>query len=370
MPIIGFIGSMSWTSPPRELIQSVHFGPKRKLMKFLSHIALACLICLIWATISSGAAVRSGTVIMDFDLSSHPKGEEAKLWIPYPVSDADQQIFNVRVQGDYAEAAVYTDRVYGNPMLFVRWSKDASSRKLTFAFDAERQEVVRRDFPKKEAPWSPADYALCLAPTSLGPTNGEVKKLADRITKGKKTVLEKTRAIYDWTVENTWRDPDTRGCGTGDVCVLLLKPGGKCADIHSVFIALARAAGVPSREVFGIRLGKKAQEDITGAYHCWAEFYLPGYGWVPADPADVRKALLTEKLELKDPKTAELRAFYWGGIDPYRVKFSVGRDLTLNPPQLGDAVNYLMYPFAQIGGNTLDWLDPANFRYSVGFKEK
>ena len=64
--------------------------------------------------------------------------------------------------------------------------------------------------------------------------------------------------IYDWTCENTYRDPKTRGCGAGDVCALLKNPGGKCADIHSVFVALARAAGVPAREVFGIRWGKNS----------------------------------------------------------------------------------------------------------------
>ncbi len=147
-----------------------------------------------------------------------------------------------------------------------------------------------------------------------------MKKLAAKITKGKKTVQAKARAIYDWTCANMYRDPDTRGCGKGDVCALLSKPGGKCTDISSMFIALARASGVPAREVFGIRLGKKAEEDITGYQHCWAEFFQPGYGWVPVDPADVRKAMLVEKLSDTDPKTAEYKTCFWGGIDPYRIK--------------------------------------------------
>jgi transglutaminase-like putative cysteine protease len=63
-------------------------------------------------------------------------------------------------------------------------------------------------------------------------------KLAGKITDGKKTVLEKAKAIYDWTCVNTYRDPKTRGCGEGNICNLLANPGGKCADIHSVFVAL------------------------------------------------------------------------------------------------------------------------------------
>lgn len=313
------------------------------------------------------AKSHSGTVIVAVDLSSHDREGATELWIPYPVSDRDQAITDIKVTGDFAASAVYADGANSTPMLYARWDKGAPSRKLTFAFRAERREVIRRDFPAQEAAWDPADYAQYLKATSLGPVDGEVGRLARSITAGRKGVLEKARAIYDWTCENTFRDPATRGCGEGDVCKLLAKPGGKCADIHSVFVALARAAGVPAREVFGIRMGKKAQEDITAWQHCWAEFFLPGYGWVPVDAADVRKAMLTENLKLEDARTKELRAYFWGGIDPYRVKLSAGRDLTLNPPQPGGPVNYLMYPYARVGSKVLDWLDPATFRYTITY---
>jgi transglutaminase-like putative cysteine protease len=224
--------------------------------------------------------------------------------------------------------------------------------------------------PEKEPKWNPVDYAEYLKATSLGPIDGEVKKLAERIAKGKKTVLAKARAIYDWTVENMYRDPNTRGCGLGDVCALIIKPGGKCTDISSMYIALCRAAGVPAREIFGIRLGKKAEEEITTWQHCWVEFFLPGTGWVPVDPADVRKAILVEKLEMTDPKVKEYREYFWGGIDPYRFRLAVGRDLVLNPRQTGAPLNTFGYPYAEIGGQPLDFYDPKSFTYSIIYREK
>jgi transglutaminase-like putative cysteine protease len=187
------------------------------------------------------------------------------------------------------------------------------------------------------------------------------------ITAGKTGVKDKARAVYDWICQNMFRDPDTRGCGLGDVRSLLNYRGGKCSDISSVFVALARAAGVPSREVIGIRLGKGGTTDITKWQHCWAEYYLPGYGWTVVDPADVLKMMLKKKLDRNDARTAEYREYFWGGIDPFRVKLGEGRDLTLNPPQSGEPLNYLMYPYAQIAGKPLDWLDPDSFKYRITY---
>ncbi len=333
-------------------------------------LGILLLIYLILAAQGVSAVTRSGMVTMDFDLSGQEAGKHVKLWIPYPVSDPDQLISNVKVSGDYGESAVYTDPLHGNPILFAAWDKNAGSRKLTLSFEAERKEVIRRDFPAGEPGWDRTSFQPYLSATSLGPIDGEVKNLADKITGDRKSVLAKARAIYDWTYTNMYRDPDTPGCGIGDVGYLLHKLGGKCTDISSVFIALARASGIPAREVFGIRLGKKPEEDITGYQHCWAEFYEPGYGWVPVDPADVRKAMLVENLKLEDPKTAEYIAYFWGGIDPYRIKLAVGRDITLNPPQAGKPLNTFGYPFAQAGDRTVDWLAPGSFKYKFIYKEK
>ncbi len=263
------------------------------------------IIIMVFLLLGSNIQAKTvaGQITMEFDLSAQKKHKVIQLWIPYPVTNKNQSISDIKVEGNYSSSAVYTDSTYENPILYARWDSNLKNRNLRFTFRTERKEVIRRDFPKKEAAWSPADYSLYLAPTNHSTVDGEVKKLADKITKGKTGVLAKAKAIYDWTCENTWRNPETRGCGAGDLSKLLKNPCGKCADISSIFVALARAAGVPSREILGIRQGKKNVQDISKWQHCWAEFFLPGYGWVPVDPADVRKMMLKETLELIDSKT-------------------------------------------------------------------
>ncbi len=336
-------------------------------MKICSVALLAFLVLLTPRMLL--AKTHSGTITMDFDLSAQPDDNDTQLWIPYPVSDENQLITKVVVKGDYADYAVYTDQKYETPILYARWEKGVKSRKLTFSFHVVRKEVVRRNLPTKEAAWNPQDFKLYLTPTSLGPINGQVKELADKITKGKTTVVAKAKAIYDWVIDNMHRDPKTVGCGKGDVCSLLAAPGGKCTDIHSVFIALSRAAGVPSREVFGIRQGKKRVVDITKWQHCWAEFYLPGYGWVPVDPADVLKKMLVKNLKRTDPEIKEARKYFWGAWDPYRVKLAVGRDIQLNPAQDGPPLNNFGYPYAQVGKVALNWYEPASFVYTITYRQ-
>lgn len=326
-------------------------------------------LSILLPSLAFSASSRSGTVTVSVDLSAQKPGEGVRLWLPYPVSDRQQTVSKIGFSGDYAQAGVYTDPVNGTPILYAEWPALATSRTLSLAFEVTRQEQRVASLPNKEAVWNRADFADELKGTRLGPVDGEVKKLAERIVKGKKTLLAKARAIYDWTVENMYRDPATRGCGKGDVCLLLLKPGGKCTDISSVFVALCRAAGVPAREIFGLRLGREASADLTGGQHCWAEFFLPGSGWVPADPADVRKAMLVEKLDINDQKTKAYRDYYWGGLDPYRVRIALGRDLVLNPPQAGPPLNTFGYPYAEIGGQPLDVYDAEHFSYRIAFKE-
>ena len=134
-------------------------------------------------------------------------------------------------------------------------------------------------------------------PTRLLPTDGIVRTTAMAATKGAKTDEQKARAIYDWVVTNAFRDPKTRGCGEGDIKTMLETGnlGGKCADLNAIFVGLCRAAGLPARDVYGIRLAPSAfgykelsgnPASLKGAQHCRAEVHLTGFGWVAMDPAN------------------------------------------------------------------------------------
>lgn len=330
-------------------------------------ISLLTCAALVLPPLSS-AAERRAEVAIQVNLNAPADAKNVRLWVPCPLSDRNQDTTDVRITGNYSSSGVYRTPRSGNGILYAEWKGPVQARTMTYSFTALRRELVTRNFPQKELPLSQEEFKEYLEPYSRIPAEGKVKDYALKITKGKKTVLARARAIYDWIVDNMHRDPNVKGCGYGDVEKLLVTMGGKCADIHSVFVALARSAGVPAREVFGIRIPKGKEGDMTKSQHCWAEFYLPGYGWVVVDPADVRKVILEKGLTLDQAK--EYREYYFGAVDENRIAFGTGRNITLNPPQSGASLNYFMYPYAEADGKQLNEdLYGFNIGYKISFRD-
>jgi transglutaminase-like putative cysteine protease len=205
-----------------------------------------------------------------------------------------------------------------------------------------------------------------------------VRATATEITRGAKTDVEKARAIYAWIVDNTFRNPKTRGCGVGNIRGMLESGdlGGKCADLNALYVGLARAAGLPARDVYGIRVAKSelgynslgvSSENVTKAQHCRAEVYLSGHGWVPVDPADVRKVVLEEppgNRPLDDAMVKKARVRLFGSWEMNWMAFNFAHDVAL-PGSIGAPVGFFMYPQAETADGRLDSLDPDSFKYEI-----
>ncbi len=245
-----------------------------------------------------------------------------------------------------------------------------------------RNHAVDLSKPGNASKASRSELEYFRRPTKLLPSDGIVKTTADEITKGANTDVEKARAIYEWIVDNTFRDPKTKGCGLGDIRFMLETKdlGGKCADLNALFVGLAHAAGLPARDAYGIRVAKSelgykslgaSSENITKSQHCRAEVYLDTYGWVPVDPADVRKVVLEEppgNRPLTDEMVTKARARLFGSWEMNWMAYNFAHDVVL-PSAAGATLPFLMYPQAQTADGRLDSLDATNFKYEITSKE-
>lgn len=349
---------------------------RRDFIKFTA--ASSTLSCISPRLSATEAAQLWRTYRLSYHINLPAKGATAQLWLPLPKSASGwQQASKVEYTGEAGSNRTIddTDASYYH----ASWQDEKTRQCVVSCLvrTADRSAPLNSLTHNPETPL-PSDVQVFLKPTQHIPTDGIVRDTAREATKGAHTPLEKARAIYEWVVDNSFRDPKTQGCGMGDIKSMLEigNLGGKCTDISSLFVGLARASGIPAREVFGIRaaesklfksLGKGG--DITRAQHCRAEFYLAGHGWVPVDPADVRKAVLEEKLALNDPKIAALRAKLFGYWEMNWVAFNHARDFSLKPQAASNPINFLMYPHAELEGTPREHLVPDQFIYRIAAEE-
>jgi len=164
---------------------------------------------------------RRAEVTYSVNLNAPAEAKHVRLWLPYPMSDENQEITDVVVSGNPTSWGVYKEGAFGNSALYAEWKEMKGPRTLTYSFKILRRERVTKEIPAQELPFSKTEFRKELAPTRLADLKGPEKDLAEKITAGKETNREKAFAIYDWTVENMFRDPNTKGCGIGVVDTLV-----------------------------------------------------------------------------------------------------------------------------------------------------
>jgi transglutaminase-like putative cysteine protease len=311
-----------------------------------------------------------------------PEGA-TQVWLPLPSVTSDYQ----RTVDDRYEtngsARVTSDGKYGARMLHVQFAAGVAQPFVQVSSEIMAQNRATRWDQKSAVKEDASTLKAWLAPTELMPTDGIVGKTASEITKGIRADHEKARAIYDWVVANTYREPKVRGCGKGDIAEMLEtgNMGGKCGDINALFVGLCRAAGVPARDVYGIRLVPSAfgYKELSGnpvnlksAQHCRAEVFLAGYGWVGMDPADVGKVMRLETPEwvktTQHPVVAPVNKALFGGWEGNWLAFNTAHDVQL-PGSKGEKLGFFMYPNAETTKERLDQLDPDNFKYTITARE-
>ncbi|MBL3570778.1 transglutaminase-like domain-containing protein [Rhodovulum visakhapatnamense] len=312
-------------------------------------------------------------------------GKPVRAWVPVPAMTEGNwmQAGAARWTTNAQRAGLKTDGATGARFVEAVWSAaDAPAELEVTAVASAQDRAVDLSRPQDLPPLPEAERARHTAPTALIPTDGIVYETAMDIVGDAGSDLEKARRIYDWVVDSTERNPRTRGCGLGDVASML-KSGdltGKCADLNALFVGLARAAGLPARDLYGLRVAPSAfgykslgagSSDVTKAQHCRADVYLDGFGWVPADPADVRKVVLEEPpktLTLADPAVQAVRSGLFGAWEGNWIALNAAHDVTL-PGSANGPLPFLMYPQAESDGRRRDELEPSGFAYTITVRE-
>ncbi len=316
----------------------------------LSRCLAACLV--LFTTLAAGAqSQRHFQFHYAFTVKSVPSGEPLRIWIPVAHSDSFQNVRLVSKQGDLALRTT-RESEYGNTLLYAETPHaKQDTYKFTLEYDVVRHEthVLASGKPGPDANKEHVEKAQLtrfLEPDKLVPITGIPAQLATEQTKTAGTPLARASAMYEYVFKTLRYDKSGTGWGNGDAIWACDAKRGNCTDFHSLFIAMARSQKIPSRFEIGFSIPTdKPSGDIAG-YHCWADFYTSDLGWVPVDISEAWKH-------------QEKHDYFFGSRDADRVQFTVGRDLRLNPPQAGPPLNYLIYPYVEVGGKSFTSLEKS-----------
>ena len=327
--------------------------------------AVVCGVVFLFSYIASGRLVsvtpRERAFQLEYKTTVKDIPTNAKtvdLWIPVSRDNAFQRITDLQIESQYPYQMHTAE--YGNKVLHLRLSKpEQTSFSLTMRFNAVRiehiQERLREPHTAALKEESDAQLSQWLKADRLVPIDGKIKQWAQEVVHaaGARTDLEKIRAIYNHVVSTVKYDKTGQGWGRGDIYYACDARRGNCTDFHAIVIGYSRALGIPARFAIGLPLPAERGTGQISGYHCWAEVYVKGIGWVPIDASEAAK-------------NPEKREYFFGAHDENRVEFSIGRDLNLNPKQAGEPLNYLVYPYVEVDGKIFLSVDKSFSFRDVG----
>ena len=315
---------------------------------------------------------RTYEITTTVNLKGH--GGNSKLWLPLPLNQDTlfQRTLGHSWSGNPATASMRRLPDGDLEVFFCEWAErgDARLQLTTLVTTADRHfDITKRTV----APEREDILRRNLQASQLIPNDGLAFQLGERILGRIKDPVAQAKAIYDWVIDNTVYDPSLTGCGSGNVRRQLNdgQYGGKSADINGLFVAICRAIGIPARCVYGLRTGPSrlfrslglSGDDATRGQHVRAEFYVPGYGWIPVDPSDVRRAIAMEVISERDSKLQALRKVLFGVWEMNWIAFNLGTDVVL--PGNGATLPFLLLPQLEAAGRRIDTSEPASVQYSI-----
>ena len=267
-----------------------------------------------------------------YDITVPTLIEKAEIWVPLALSDAFQEV-EILEKKLPAAAKVLKDQANTNEVLYMNLGPEHSGQRIFISYSVKRSEKG----PYAEALPNPADHLMA---NKLMPVGGRFEEIAKEALgeKIKDSHLIQARRLYDYIIE-TMRYMKFGDFGRGDSNYACDSKTGNCSEFHSYFISLARSVGIPARFAIGASIPSDRNEGGMDGYHCWAEFYADGKWW----PVDISEA----------NKYTALATYYFGRHPANRIEFTRGRDLELNPGPSAGPINFLVYPYLEMGGKEI-----------------
>lgn len=255
-------------------------------------------------------------------------GSRLRAWLPFPqeygrqrevrLIDASPDGFVVSPNfvdtcppGGAAHRTIHFEHVLADvtqPVTFSAVYEYVSHAYYPRLSDAAVRPCVREDLE---------DY-LCERPPHIRFTPG-IREAAERIIASEANPLARARRIFHWFEENHRYAYEEEYSTIPSLCEKAFRRRqGDCGVKAMLFITMCRLVGVPAR----FQSGWATFPDYW-SMHDWAEIYVEPWGWLPVDPS----------YGVKPSADAEVREFYFGHQDAYRMIVNLDYGREFHPPK-------------------------------------
>ena len=324
------------------------------------HVVAACVFAAAAepATIIQPRIIETRTVALTqtVTLKDIPAGaNQVRMWVPIPSDATWQRVVDRKIISAPGTWSVVRQSEGRGDFLYVQIDKPQTSEASVVLECAVERQGVAFPMDVADAPRDiqSAQFKLDLdqgAP--LMAVNAQIQKMADDACKDERDPAKQAvilmHVVAD-AADHYSKDPSKPKCGRGSAEDCLTQGGGCCTDLHSLFIALARARAVPARMQYGYRLldAKAGPTAYDPGYRCWIEVFIPGAGWVPTDivAADGAKDDVPNK---------------WAALSATRVWLWQGRSFELTPKAATSRIDTMTCGWAEIDGKAVDVLPAAD----------
>lgn len=307
-------------------------------------------LLLAAATLVTGLLATTTTyrVEQTVTLSDIPAGaKHVKFWVSIPDNERYQDLLDFNVVSAPGKWSVVREPDRGNRFMLLEVDNPPSpSLSAKVEFTVRRTSVLAAIEPARVGPITDAHRTLYAEELRADAPHMEItpqiEAMAAKAVGTETNVASKARlllgAVADYA-DHYSKDPTKPNCGIGSAGDCLANAGGCCTDLHSLFISLARAQGIPARLQMGYRVREaNAGKEVDPGYRCWVEYFVPSYGWISSDI-----------VEADDPKGLG-RDRWFTGLTERRIWLNEGREFDLAGRAAKDRVNTMIIGYAEIDG--------------------
>ena len=275
--------------------------------------------------------------------------KQFQAWVSIPDDEVNQRVLDFDVVAAPGKWTIVHDAEHRGRFVMVDVKNPSSpSLDVEVEFIVTRKPVLTPVDPAKAGPLTEGMRKALAADLAADAPHMEVTdkilEIADEVCGQETNLATQASMLMDYVAKvadhySYSKDPNMPKCGIGDAKNCLAQGGGCCTDLHSLFIALARARSIPARLQMGYRLQEKnLGKMVDPGYRCWVEYFVPNFGWVSADivEADAPNGL--------GPKRWTV------GLTARRVWLNQGREFQLANNLAVERVNHMSIAYAEIDG--------------------